>query len=750
VNRVQRSGPSAGGFDARNLIPGQQLEPVAGAAPGTWRSRGTDPRFLGRCRLPAGWARIRLRMACPDRARVEIRIDTGGGWDAAECVERVDFRGTLDRDFFVRFPRPIHGVRLDPLDAEGQFRLETFQVQPLTGPRLVTHALRSKLKLLLGHGRTWRALANGLGLLARGRLGCLRQKLLHALKGPSSLAPPLEDAQQAYEAWRRRRQLTGADRERMQAEAEAMSAPPFLSVLLRAVPGSEEGLRRSIASVRRQLYPHWQLCIAADGSAAAWNAVLAEARGDHVALVAPGDELAEQALFAVARAVAADRGLDMLYSDEDAVTPDGRHVTPFFKPGWSPEYLLSGVFPGRLAVYRTDLVREIGGFRPGLEGALEYDLALRIAARSTRIGHIADVLYHSHEQPTAKAATAGRRALEDYLEATGRCGVVEPGPRAHIPSRSPCLMSEPRPTGSGDARPLPVGRGSDSLFRNMHPTHRVRFAITGRPRVTIIIATAYRRGTFGGAAATYIARCLASIRGQTVYPHLEILVLDDPEASPEGRRQLERWGVRRFPYEKPFNWAAAMNQAAARAGGDHLLFLNDDTEVLTPDWLECLLEYSQQPEVGAVGARLEFPDGRLQHVGVHLLDGIPRHAFHGYPGDHPGYFLSSLVPRNYCAVTGACLMTRTEVFHSLCGFTEAFALNFNDIDYCLRVVGSGRRVVCNPYARLRHHEAATKPGVFAHEVDAFKRRWGSEWVRDPFYNPNLSTHSTDYRPASAW
>jgi GT2 family glycosyltransferase len=236
-----------------------------------------------------------------------------------------------------------------------------------------------------------------------------------------------------------------------------------------------------------------------------------------------------------------------------------------------------------------------------------------------------------------------------------------------------------------------------------------------------------------------------SIFAKSTYPSFEIVILDNGEVSPDAVGFIVRPEVMRLPYEQPFNWARAMNQGAARAGGDHLLFVNDDTEVLSPDWLEGLVEFSQLPEIGAVGARLEFPDGRIQHVGVTLLDDIPTHAFYGYPGAHPGYEFSSIVPRNCSAVTGACLMTRSEVFREVGGFTESFALNYNDIDFCLRVRETGRRIVFTPYARLCHHEAATRSIDVQVELAAFKTRWGGRSLRDPYYNPNLSTRFNDYR-----
>jgi GT2 family glycosyltransferase len=248
-----------------------------------------------------------------------------------------------------------------------------------------------------------------------------------------------------------------------------------------------------------------------------------------------------------------------------------------------------------------------------------------------------------------------------------------------------------------------------------------------------------------GQTRSYLERCLSSIRERSSYSDYEIVLLDNNEGPAAMLADLARWDIARKPYSRPFNWAAAMNQGAALASGEHLVFLDDDTEVLTPDWLECLLEYSQQPEIGAVGARLEFPDGRLQHAGVTVVDRLPGHPFYGYPSSHTGYYFSSIVPRNYRAVTSACLMTRTDVFRAVGGFHEEYAVNFNDIDYCLRVGRLGLRVVCNPYARLRHFETATKTAYSLAEREAFAERWVHLDREDPYYNPNLSARYNDFR-----
>jgi len=197
-------------------------------------------------------------------------------------------------------------------------------------------------------------------------------------------------------------------------------------------------------------------------------------------------------------------------------------------------------------------------------------------------------------------------------------------------------------------------------------------------------------------------------------------------------------------YDEPFNWSRVNNLAARHATGDHLLFLNDDTEPDAPDWLEALLEFSQQPAIAAVGAKLLFPDGTLQHVGVTVLDGKPGHPFYSYPAQHPGYYCRNHLPHNCAAVTGACLMTRAEVFRESGGFDESFPLNYNDVDYCLRLGRHGYRVVFTPHAQLLHYESATKAGVFRQELDAFQARWGQD-LRDPYYNPNLTAETHDYR-----
>jgi GT2 family glycosyltransferase len=266
--------------------------------------------------------------------------------------------------------------------------------------------------------------------------------------------------------------------------------------------------------------------------------------------------------------------------------------------------------------------------------------------------------------------------------------------------------------------------------------------------VSILIPSACQPVGLQGETVFYIAKCVESIRQKSTYPAYEIVLVHSQDLDWGLAQKLDLPYVRRIACPGPFNWSASMNLAAHRATGEHFLFLNDDMEVITPDWIESLLEFSQQPEIGAVGAKLLFPDGRLQHAGVTLLDGKPKHCFYSFPGEHKGYRGSTAVPRNVSAVTGACLMTRAEVFRAVGGFDETFPLDFNDIDYCLRVAEIGWRIVYTPYARLLHYESATKGKLTGDQAEEFKKRWRQKWPRDPYYNPNLSVHSEDYRIAA--
>jgi GT2 family glycosyltransferase len=433
------------------------------------------------------------------------------------------------------------------------------------------------------------------------------------------------------------------------------------------------------------------------------RAAIASAIGEFVCVVDPGDELTEHALFRVAEALVDNPSLDVIYSDEDTVSDTGEHAEPFFKPDWSPEYFLAWNYMGRLAAYRREMIGRIGGIREKFADAFEYDLILRLIAGNAAIHHVPDVLYHRRKSTaTEPSGESAGRALRDYLASTGQSATVQNGGAAGV--------------------------------------HRVRFALAGNPLVSIVIPSASRPATIRGRQSWFVLECVSSIRRLSTYKNVEIIVLDNNDMPAELAAALEPLEVRRIPFIGEFNLTRKINLGASQARGEQLILLNDDIEVITPDWIEAMLEFAQQPPIGAVGAQLLFPDDTQQHTGVILLNGNPRHPFYGMPAAHPGYFHSSQVHRNWSAVTGACMMTRAQNFKAVGGFSEQFGLNYNDIDYCLKLLSIGKRIVYTPYAKLYHYESVSKTGTYRREFEAFHRTWGQRFPRDPYYNPNLGRH----------
>jgi glycosyltransferase involved in cell wall biosynthesis len=375
-----------------------------------------------------------------------------------------------------------------------------------------------------------------------------------------------------------------------------------------------------------------------------------------------------------------------------------------------------------LTVARRALVEAAGGFRKGYEGAQDYDLWLRMMQRTDRIAHVPRILYHWRKLPQSTASAgaakpwaqdAGHLALRDYVARAGIDADVIPG-------------------------------STPGLFR-------VRRRIAGRPLVSIVIPTAGRPREVRGRRHDLLAQAVRSIVERTEWPEWEIVVVADAAGlQPSSLEALRgtRHQVLALAADGPFNFSRKINAGVAASQGAHVLLFNDDLEAIDRDWMSAMLEYSQDPAIGAVGAQLLYPDGRLQHVGMLLgVAGVAAHAYHQHPGSTPGYYGSVIGPRNFSAVTAACLMTRRAVFDEAGGFDEAFPIDFNDVDYCLRVRRAGYRVVYTPYARLHHHESAS---FGARQQDPagiaeMKRRWPEVIARDPYYNSNLTREFPDYR-----
>ncbi|WP_421658643.1 glycosyltransferase family 2 protein [Leptothermofonsia sp. ETS-13] len=557
-----------------------------------------------------------------------------------------------------------------------------------------------------------------------------------------------------YDQWVTNHRLTRSQIQEAKRQIEQWELRPKFSVILPVYNVEAQWLEKAIQSVLNQIYPDWELCIADDASpaphikplltryskldprikvvfrpengniVAASNSALELATGDYIALLDHDDELAIDALFETAKLINQHPDADFIYSDEDKIDTQGKRKDPFFKPDWSPDYFHACMYTCHLGVYRTNLIREIGGFRPGYDGSQDYDLVLRVVEKTRNIYHLPKILYHwriipasvtaGGEQAKPWAYIAARKALEDMLARSPYPGWVEETPRPGF--------------------------------------WRVRRHIVGEPLISIIIPSAGRVMETPKGPLNVLENCIQSIQRST-YPNFEIVVVDGydiPAPTLETLLQpaVESPTIRLVRCAEPFNFAQRINLGAQNVHGDFLLLLNDDTEVLTSDWLESMLEFAQQTEIGAVGAKLLFPDGRIQHAGVMVLDGNAGHAFHGADGDHPGYFCSNVVNRNYLGVTAACLMMRSELFFQLGGMDEQFPLNYNDVDLCLKAHQAGYRNVVTPYVQLIHYESASRPkGLNPNEWENLNRKWGAYFKKlkyDPYYNPNLSYRTVNF------
>lgn len=724
-------------IDAGALIPQQQLE--AGSIPGEWVATGDAPFFVWRGSLPAGVLAFRLVMESEVRGRGEVGMDSGSGYSARETVRLPEIHRKLSLDTYIHLKRPVREIRFQPIDKAGRFVIKAFELKPLSGSALFLRSVKSKWREIQVRNRLGPAFKKGVKLLLKGDFSALKGKVVQSLGSAADTTP--ED----YLKWRAHHALTDAKRAQMKAATAAMKDPPYFSILTPVYNAPEIYLRKCFDSVLNQIYPHWQLCLADDCStqphvrplleeyakkdprisvifrekngniSAATNSALTLAKHPYLALLDNDDEIAEHALFRMAEAIQNNPDADMLYSDEDMLDMKGVHIHPFFKPDWSPEYFLACMYTCHLGVYRTELIRDIGGFRSAYDSAQDYDLVLRVMQRTQMIVHVPDILYHWRQLPTSTASGASAKpkahitaqnALKDYVRACGRGGTVEDGPAAGF--------------------------------------HRVRYEIKATPKVSIVIPSACRLVKIKEKESYYALHCIQSILEKSSYKNLEIVVLDRNQMPAELQAKLETLGVKRVAYDEPFNWSRVNNLGARKTSGEQLLFLNDDMEVISPDWLEAMLEFAQVPEIGAVGAKLFFEDGTLQHAGVAIIDGKPGHPYYAIDGAHLGYFMSNVVHRDVCTVTGACLMTRRDVFGAVGGFTEEFPLNYNDVDYCLKLLEAKKRVVFTPYAQLTHYESVTraKNANTSAELARFHAIWKEKFPRDPYYNSNLNA---DYR-----
>jgi GT2 family glycosyltransferase len=528
-----------------------------------------------------------------------------------------------------------------------------------------------------------------------------------------------------YQLFREHHRVRGEDIERMRAMARFLPKAVSIGILVDARGRGSGGVTTALRSLREQVYERWSARVLLDDPAGLSPELAAMlAQDDRITIVPPGgdrfgcadvvgpldpyDRLEPHAFFELALALQDDA--DVAYSDEDRI--DEREIpgAPWFKPDWSPETLLTRDFVGRLCVVRRELLERAGGLRDVFDTARWYEALLRVTEQTSRIVHVAQVLCHRH--------------------ATNRVDTRDVALAVEVALRR---------------------RGESAELRVVESGVEVRFAVPGDERVCVVIPTRDR--------ADLLGPCIASVFERTAYREFEVLVVDNGSREPATLELLAGW-ERREPQRfrvlrdaAPFNYSRLNNEAARATAADYLLLLNNDTEVIAPEWMEAMLGQARRPSVGAVGAMLLYADGTVQHAGVVLgILGLAGHAHRFLSGASPGYHGALELDTNYLAVTGACMMLARRKYLEVGGLDDALAVSYNDVDLCLRLRRAGYYNVFVPRAKLFHYESKSRgddntPAKVARamdEVATIRKRW-PEWVaRDPFYNPNLAVDSEDF------
>jgi len=522
---------------------------------------------------------------------------------------------------------------------------------------------------------------------------------------------------------------------------------PLISILIPVYNIGREYLSDCLDSILNQKYKNFEVCLADDCStleetlqtlkeyekkdkrirvvyrkenghiSKATNSALEIAKGEFVALMDNDDVLTENALYEMVYALNKNKNLDLIYSDEDKMDMDGNRCEPHFKPDYSPDSLLGGNYICHFEILRKSIMDEIGGFRSEYVGAQDFDLFLRFVEKTTpdRICHIPKILYHWRKVP---GSTADTIESKDYAIENGRKAVQDAMKRRKL-----------------DAK----------VIVPIKSTHYVvEYLYKKEPLVSIIIPTRDLAKT--------LDKCLCSIYSKTEYKNFEIIIVNNNSEEKEtfdlfDKYKKEYKNFKVIDIDGEFNYSKINNIAVEKSKGEYLLFLNNDTEVCTPTWINSMVGYAMQKHIGAVGVKLLYPDDTIQHGGVVLgIDGTARHAFLHASSDSYGFYGRLLVPYNYSAVTAACMMVSRKKFNEVGKFNEELKVAFNDIDFNLKLLQKKYYNVFLPQVELYHHESKSrgldstteKYQKFLQEKEYLQNHWKKELERDKFYNPNFS------------
>lgn len=732
-------------FGRKDWKPKLQVQAI-NARDGQFLSTGADPQL--KLAFPhairAGWYMLEVKLRLPSTfAEAKLYPDMGEGESDATAIG-LPIRTEKLAKRLVYLPSAAVTLRFDPMDVEGAFTVQHLRLARVSESFALK---RMRQKLAARHS------AYAPNAKQKAQPGCGQQLWIDYCK----LFELAKHRHQAisYVEWiinvETPKLLTRAAQA---TEIATWTWKPRFSIITPVYNTDASALRNCLESVLAQSYGHWELCIVDDASSAphirrilseyaardvrikvnyrsenghivqASNTALNMATGEFIVLLDHDDVLAPHALHAVARALQSRPTAQLVYSDEDKLDINGERCSPYFKPDFSPDLLYSQNYFCHMGVYRRELVQAAGGFRKGYEGSQDYDLVLRCVERISDLRdvlHIPQVLYHWRmvEGSTANghvqkpyATEAARKALQDHFDSQGL-----------------------RVLASVDAA---------GIYRHRWPIP------DPAPLVSLIIPT---RNGYG-----LLKTCIDSIVQRTSYTRYEILIVDNQSTCKQTLAYLDELAAlgcaRVLRYDHPFNYSAINNFAARQAKGSLLGLVNNDIEVISPDWLSEMVSHAVRVDIGCVGAKLYYPDDTIQHGGVVLgIGGVAGHSHKYYQRVADGYFSRLRVVHNVSAVTGAVLILRKHLFDAVGGLDETgLPVAFNDVDLCLKVMGAGYRNLWTPFAELYHHESVSrnaedtpeKQARFHNECEVMRQRWGTLLATDPYYNPNLSLLREDY------
>ena len=734
-------------------MPYQFAGSIVQSPDGLWIAQDADPQILVMRPFKKGLYLFRWAGSAGKDCILKMFMDYGDGFTETNSVNI----GMLTQGFALhekvtQLKRNARMLRFDPGEDPNTFAIAEFSyvyLSPQTAVRMGLALIagqqgRGKMKVLLHMAK----------LVLTGKKSEASRVFAHTLSSFGEGNKQILDDQAAYRQYIQTVESEQEDPDRQILQAAEFADKPLISVIVPVYNTDRGMLTDMIESVIHQTYGNWELCLADGcstqphvsevlkqyaagdpririvllpsnlGISGNTNAALALASGEYTALLDHDDLLPRWALFEVAKAINENGHPDVLYSDEDKITSDGsERFCPHFKPDWSPDYLRSINYITHLFIAKTSIIHEVGNFLPEYDGAQDHDLILRTTEKAGQIVHIPRILYHwrSHAQSTAQSPgnksytqDAGVRAIQAHISRIGLPGTVS--------------------------------------WNMEKGVYQVRYDLIDTPLISIVIPSCDH--------SEDLSRCIDSIVSKSTYGNYEILVVENNSKKDETfsyykRLEAAQPRVRIITWDGPFNFSAINNYAVKSASGSFVLFLNNDTEVKTLDWMEQMLSFAQRKDTGCVGVKLYYPDGTIQHAGVVLgFQGVAAHSFCRFEGNSTGYMGRAVGAQNVSAVTAACMMLRKSIFDEVGGYDETLAIAFNDIDLCMKVRDAGYKNIFNPAAELIHHESKSrgfedtpeKQERFRKEILVFRKKWGKELdAGDPYYNPHFDLEYMPFR-----